>query len=76
MKIVLADLQGKLIEAWQTLGGKKAYVTTYHGSIFEVACDALVSPANSFGYMDGGLDMAISRFFGWHVQVRMVADGK
>lgn len=41
------------------------------GSIFEVECDALVSPANSFGFMDGGLDMAISEFFGWHVQARL-----
>ena len=71
MKIVLADLQEKLIEAWQAIDHKKEYVTTYHGSIFEVECDALVSPANSFGYMDGGLDMAISSFFGWHVQDRL-----
>ena len=71
MKIVLVDLQEKLIEAWQSIGHEKEYITTYHGSIFEVECDALVSPANSFGYMDGGLDMAISRFFGWHVQERL-----
>ena len=71
MKIVLADLQDKLIEAWQAIGRDKDYVATHHGSIFDVQCDALVSPANSFGYMDGGLDMAISRFFGWHVQKRL-----
>ena len=71
MKIVLADLQGQLIEAWQAVGSEKEYVTTYQGSIFEVECDALVSPANSFGYMDGGLDMAISQFFGWQVQERL-----
>ena len=46
-------------------------VTVHHGSIFEVDCDALVSPANSFGFMDGGLDMRISEFFGWQVQERL-----
>lgn len=71
MKIVLADLQGQLIEAWQKIGHRKEYVTTHHGSIFNVECDALVSPANSFGFMDGGIDMAISNFFGWQVQERL-----
>jgi O-acetyl-ADP-ribose deacetylase (regulator of RNase III) len=71
MKIVLADPQGKLITAWQNTAGDNKHVAIYHGSIFEVQCDALVSPANSFGFMDGGLDMAISRFFGWQVQERL-----
>ncbi len=71
MKIILADLEGKLIEAWQAVGSEKEYVTTHHGSILDIQCDALVSPANSFGYMDGGLDMAISRFFGGQVQERL-----
>lgn len=71
MKIILADLQPQILEAWETIGQAKPYISTHHGSIFEVACDALVSPANSFGFMDGGIDMAISRFFGWHVQQRL-----
>jgi len=71
MNIILADLHSNLLQAWQEIAGDKNYVTTHHGSIFEVQCDALVSPANSFGFMDGGLDMAISKFFGWHVQERL-----
>ena len=71
MKVVLADLRGDLLQAWQKVGSDKHYVTTHHGSIFEVECDALVSPANSFGFMDGGIDMAISEFFGWQVQERL-----
>jgi len=71
MKIVLMDLESKLIQAWHAIGKDKNSVTTYCGSIFDVKCDAIVSPANSFGFMDGGLDMAISRFFGWHVQKRL-----
>jgi O-acetyl-ADP-ribose deacetylase (regulator of RNase III) len=71
MKIILAALQPQLLSAWEQISGNKGYVTTYHGSIFDVYCDALVSPANSFGFMDGGIDMSISQFFGWHIQERL-----
>ena len=30
-----------------------------------------VSPANSFGFMDGGIDMAYSVHFGWQMYVRI-----
>lgn len=33
--------------------------------------DAVVSPANSFGFMDGGVDLAYSQAFGWQVQQRL-----
>ena len=71
MKIILADLQPALLTAWKQAAGDKDYISTCLGSIFDVACDALVSPANSFGYMDGGIDLAISNYFGWHVQERL-----
>jgi len=29
--------------------------------------DFQVSPANSFGFMDGGIDMAYSSRFGWQM---------
>ena len=71
MKIVLADLQTEVIHAWLAVAKEIKCVELYHGSIFDIQCDAIVSPANSFGFMDGGLDMAISQFFGWHVQERL-----
>lgn len=33
--------------------------------------DCMVSAANSFGLMDGGVDAAISEFFGWDLQKRV-----
>jgi O-acetyl-ADP-ribose deacetylase (regulator of RNase III) len=33
--------------------------------------DAIVSPANSFGFIDGGIDLAYSLRFGWSVQERL-----
>jgi O-acetyl-ADP-ribose deacetylase (regulator of RNase III) len=71
MNIVLADIEGNLINAWNDVASNNTDVVTYQGSIFDVECDALVSPANSFGFMDGSLDFAISEFFGWHVQDRL-----
>jgi hypothetical protein len=32
--------------------------------------DAILSPANSFGFMDGGIDLLYSNFFGWELQDR------
>ncbi|GAB2863626.1 macro domain-containing protein [Hymenobacter ruber] len=43
-------------------------VTVRLGSIFDYPADALISPANSFGYMNGGLDFAISKNLGWHLE--------
>jgi len=33
--------------------------------------DCMVSPANSFGIMDGGVDLAISQYFGWDLMTRV-----
>ncbi|MEM7537385.1 MAG: macro domain-containing protein [Chloroflexota bacterium] len=74
MQIILCDLREDIVEAWQLAfydQAKYPNIDIYHGSIFNVDCDALVSPANSYGFMDGGIDMAISRHFGWHVQDRV-----
>jgi O-acetyl-ADP-ribose deacetylase (regulator of RNase III) len=70
-KLILTDFDEALILAWQQAFAGVENVHIHHGSIFEVEADALVSPANSFGFMDGGLDMQISKFFGWHVQERL-----
>ncbi len=35
------------------------------------SADAIVSPANSFGYMDGGLDLKYSQYFGWELESKV-----
>ena len=57
MKITICDISGRLPDA-------------VHGNILDIDCDAVVSPANSFGFMDGGIDAAYTRHFGPHVQQR------
>ncbi len=73
MQIILADVQAPMAAAWRTFCGDLADVSVHHGSILDCACDAVVSPANSFGFMDGGIDMLYSQFFGWQVQERLQA---
>jgi len=38
------------------------------GDFFSIEADMMVSPANSFGFMDGGLDLAIRKQFGVQVE--------
>lgn len=70
LKIILSDVNINMIQAWRKIfdSDSSLDVEIYPGSIFDLSVDALVSPANSYGFMDGGLDGLISLFFGWKVQ--------
>lgn len=71
MKLVLVDVKPALVASWRRAFTDVADVDVREGSIFDVSTDAIVSPANSFGFMDGGIDQLISERFGWHVQDRL-----
>jgi O-acetyl-ADP-ribose deacetylase (regulator of RNase III) len=46
-------------------------VSVTETSILDVTCDAIVSPANSYGFMDGGIDAIYMEHFGEIVQTRV-----
>ena len=71
MKIILSGLSPKLLDAWTEFFGKEENVSIIEGDITQIECDAMVSPANSFGFMDGGLDYALSERFGWDLEKRL-----
>ncbi len=71
MNLILTALEKSLADAWTKFCGDLDFVTVHHGSIFDVACDAVVSPANSFGFMDGGIDALYLNYFGSHIQTRV-----
>lgn len=75
MKIILSAVDNRLIEAWKAFFETEPTVTIIESDITQLSCDAIVSPANSFGFMDGGLDYALSERFGWdlekHLQQRI-----
>ena len=70
-ELILASVDDGLTEAWNRFCGDLPGVTIRHGSILDVACDAVVSPANSFGFMDGGIDAAYLERFGPRLQDRV-----
>lgn len=71
MKIILAAREDADEKAWQTFCGDLPFVSIHRGSILDLKCDAVVSPANSFGFMDGGIDAMYTERFGAKVQQRL-----
>ncbi len=73
LAIRLRDASPAVTAAWEIAFADAHDVDVCCGEIFEATADAIVSPANSFGYMDGGIDLVYSRFFGWDLQSRLQA---
>lgn len=48
-------------------------VEVVQGNLLDLGCDAIVSPANSFGDMGGGIDKAIDDFHGGEAQQLVTA---
>ncbi|KAJ4458652.1 putative Appr-1-p processing protein [Paratrimastix pyriformis] len=73
LRIHLRDNNHQMTVAWHDFFDGIANVQISEGDIFGAGCaaDAILSPANSFGFMDGGIDMAYSRHFGWQLQHRL-----
>jgi O-acetyl-ADP-ribose deacetylase (regulator of RNase III) len=76
MLIKLYAIDKPLAEAWRTEFRLKPLPGTYEveiieGDILEDSHEAVVSPANSFGYMDGGIDLLYTEFFGRELQKRL-----
>ena len=68
MKIQLIDRSRELCDEWELKFEGCNDVIVHCGDFFSLKTDCIVSPANSFGYMDGGLDLAISNRLGWQIQ--------
>ena len=68
MRIYLVYRNNALGDAWREQFHERPDVHILQGDITALTCDAVVSPANSFGFMDGGLDAALSQRFGENLQ--------
>lgn len=84
LSLHLRDLGQPLVAAWQRAFAGVAAVTITRGDIFsdadgpiadgapiDVVADAVVSPANSFGFMDGGVDAVYTYVLGAGVHDRL-----
>lgn len=68
MKIYLRDMNVQLADAWKMFFKNEPDVEVSSGDIWGVKADAIVSPANSYGFMDGGIDYVYSERFGSKMQ--------
>jgi O-acetyl-ADP-ribose deacetylase (regulator of RNase III) len=59
-QIVLCALDEPMALAWREIADGRPCIRVYQGSILETGVDAVVSPANSFGLMRGGIDAVYS----------------
>jgi O-acetyl-ADP-ribose deacetylase (regulator of RNase III) len=72
VKLILADPNAPLFMEWKEHFADLPNVDIVHGYFEHIgAFDCVVSAANSFGIMDGGVDAAITRFFGYALMQRV-----
>jgi len=68
MKIYLLDINENMTNAWETyfneIDDVEVVNTSFDNFMFDYTVDAVVSPANAFGLMNGGYDGAITQYFG------------
>jgi len=71
VKLHLIDSSEQVTAALQMAFAPFPEVTVRHGDLLAVAEHCIVSPANSYGYMDGGFDRVLLDFFGASIQFRV-----
>jgi O-acetyl-ADP-ribose deacetylase (regulator of RNase III) len=72
IRISICDLNPLFVaEAHRHLMELPNVIEVAHRSVLDRRVDAVVSPANSFGFMDGGVDWAYLQFFGEELQTRV-----
>jgi O-acetyl-ADP-ribose deacetylase (regulator of RNase III) len=62
LRLSLGDLSGRVAAALADAFADADAVEVVVGDLLQLDCDAVVSPANSFGDMGGGIDKAIDDF--------------
>jgi O-acetyl-ADP-ribose deacetylase (regulator of RNase III) len=74
VKVVLVDINPKMIDAWEATFEDNPDVAVIRGSILDQPVDAWVTPTNSRVSMDGGLDGVIKGHFGPAIERRVQAE--
>jgi O-acetyl-ADP-ribose deacetylase (regulator of RNase III) len=71
LELILFDNNEELIKYWQA-DFKQDNITIHHMDFWNLSqlidYDCVVSPANSFGIMDGGIDLSLRNYFGMQLQ--------
>ncbi len=64
VELHLADVNPALIASWEEFFRAFPEVVIHPGDLLAVAENAVVSPAHSLGFMDGGIDRVYRDYFG------------
>ena len=67
-EVYFVDTNPLLIKAWNSMFSNYREVNIIEGDIFQFAENCIVSPSNSYGFMDGGIDIQFINFFGSSIQ--------
>lgn len=68
MNLHLVDFNAELVAALKEAFTPFPEVSVQRADLLEVATNCVVSPANSYGFMDGGIDAAYCGFFGRSIE--------
>ncbi|CAM5670349.1 hypothetical protein SAVIM338S_07012 [Streptomyces avidinii] len=71
LRVVLTDVNERVVEAWRAAFADTPGIEIRRGSLLDEDVDAWVTPTNSLGRMDGGVDAAIKRHLGSGIQLRV-----
>jgi O-acetyl-ADP-ribose deacetylase (regulator of RNase III) len=74
LKIILVDVNVKMVESWRSTFEENPEVQIVQGSILDQAVSAWVSPTNSRGTMRGGLDAIIKRHLGDRIETKVQSE--
>lgn len=70
-KIILVDVNPKMVEAWRSTFEENPDVSIVQGSLLDQKVSAWVSPGNSRGQMGGGVDRLIRQHLGDRIQTKL-----
>ncbi|CAM3678451.1 macro domain-containing protein [Kibdelosporangium persicum] len=62
-ELVLCAVEQPLAHAWEEAARQRHGIRVHHGSVLDVGAQAVVSPANSYGWMRGGVDAVYAQAF-------------
>src|SRR5436305_6715711 len=71
VKVVLVDVNPKMVKAWRATFEENPEVEVVEGSMLAQPVSAWVSPTNAKGSMDGGLDAVLKKHFGPSIETKV-----
>ncbi|GAA4864511.1 macro domain-containing protein [Saccharopolyspora cebuensis] len=63
LRLVLCAVDEPLAAAWHEIADHREGLAVHRGSVLDLRIDAAVSPANSYGWMRGGIDAVYAAAF-------------